>query len=92
MSTTQKQIIITLLEKPGKDNCNLNGWRPISLINVDTKVIGKMLVNRIKKFLPRLINADQSAFVEGRYIGDPLRITSDMLEYLKSEKLPGILA
>jgi len=35
MSSSQKQAIITLIEKKGKDRNYLKNWRPISLINVD---------------------------------------------------------
>ena len=91
LGTSQKQAIITLIEKSGKDTRYLNGWRPISLINVDCKIISKILVSRIKQYLPRLINSDQTAFVDGRYIGGPVRIISDVLEYTKNENIEGIL-
>ena len=36
MSPSQKQAIITLTEKKGKDSLSyLENWRPISLINAD---------------------------------------------------------
>ena len=38
MSHSQKQAIITLIEKKGKDRNYLENWRPISLINVDAKI------------------------------------------------------
>ena len=37
MSYSQKQAVITLIEKKGKDRSFLENWRPISLVNVDTK-------------------------------------------------------
>ena len=36
LSNSQKQAVITLLEKKGKDKRFIKNWRPISLINVDT--------------------------------------------------------
>ena len=38
MSNSQKQAIITLLDKKGRDRTYLENWWPISLINVDAKI------------------------------------------------------
>ena len=37
MSNAQKQAVITLIEKKGKDRCFIENWRPISLLNVDQR-------------------------------------------------------
>ena len=39
LSNSQKQAIITLIEKKGKDKRLIKNWRPISLINMDAKII-----------------------------------------------------
>ena len=39
MSRSQKQAVITLIEKKGKEPSLLENWRPISLVNVDAKII-----------------------------------------------------
>ena len=72
LSESQKQAIITLIQKPGKDTRYLNAWRPISLLNVDTKLLSKILVSRLLKVLPSIIESDQYAFVKNRFIGEPL--------------------
>ena len=48
MFRSQKQAVITLIEKKGKDRSLLENWRPISLVNVDAKIISKVLAIRIK--------------------------------------------
>ena len=47
LSNSQRQAIITLIEKKGKDKRCLKNWRPISLINVDTKLASKCLASRV---------------------------------------------
>ena len=52
MSNSQKQAVITLIEKKGKDRSLLENWRPISLVNVDTKIMTKAIAWRIINVLP----------------------------------------
>ena len=91
MSVTQRQSLITLVQKQGKDICNLKNWRPISLLNVDTKILGKILVSRMKKHLPNLIHCDQSAFVSGRCIGHAVRQIFDIIEYSAKNNKVGLM-
>ena len=51
MPCSQKQAVITLLEKSGKDRAQLENWRPISLVNVDTKIMSKVIAARVKRLL-----------------------------------------
>ena len=41
LSPSQKQAVITLLEKKDRDKRLVKNWRPISLLNVDAKIIQK---------------------------------------------------
>ena len=66
MSRSEKQAVITLSEKKGKDRSLLENWRPISLVNVDAKIISKVLATRIKKVLPSIIHHNQCGFVKDR--------------------------
>ena len=41
LSTSQRQAIIKLLEKMDKDRRFIRNWRPISLLNIDVKILNK---------------------------------------------------
>ena len=49
MSNSQKEAIITLIDKKGRDRMFLENLRQISLINVDSKIATKVIANVIKK-------------------------------------------
>ena len=55
-SNSQKQAVITLIEKKGKDKRLVKNWRPISLVNVDAKLASKTLAKRLEKVLPEVIS------------------------------------
>ena len=75
LNSSQKQAVITLTEKKGRDKRLVKNWRPILLINVDTKIASKSLAMRAKNVIPHLVNCDQTAYVKGRNIGEPIRLT-----------------
>jgi len=48
MSPSQRQAVITLIEKKDQDRCDLENWRPISLLNVDAKIALSVIAKRMK--------------------------------------------
>ena len=56
------QTFITLIPKK-KGACNFNQFQPISLCNVCYKVISKIIVNRLRPLLPKMVDPAQVAFV-----------------------------
>ena len=62
---------MTLLGKKGKEKRLIKNWRPISLINVDTKIESKAMAKRLESILPDLIYCNQNAcgvYKEGRFL------------------------
>ena len=47
LSDSQKQAVITIIEKKGKDKRLVKNWRPVSLRNVDAKLGSKTLAKRL---------------------------------------------
>ena len=60
--------------------------RPISLCNVNYKMLTKALTNRLKKVMPKIIGPYQSSFVPGRQIVDNIIIYQEVLHSMRKKK------
>ena len=88
LSSSQKQAMIILIGKKESDRRLIKNWRPISLLNVDAKILSKVLATRLKKVIGTLVAPEQSAYVSGRFIGEPIPVISDILEYTDKMNIP----
>ena len=59
------EATITMIPKPDKDNTRKENYRPISLMNIDAKILNKILANRIHHYIKKLIHHDQVRFTPG---------------------------
>ena len=69
--------------KKRSDIKNLKNWRPISLLNVDYKIILKVLTSRLAKVLESIVNPDQSCSVPGRSIFSNVTLLRDITNYMQ---------
>ena len=91
MHFSARQSIISLLEKAGKDPLYLSSWRPLSLLNVDNKIYGKILANRMQKTLSEIIHPSQTGFVKGRLLAENIHKILSVLENCQNKKVDGFL-
>ena len=57
------EATITLISKSDKDNTKKENYRPISLLNIGAKILNKVLANRIRQHIKKLIYHDQVGFI-----------------------------
>lgn len=83
--------ILALIPKK-LDSMEMRDYRPIACCNVLYKVVSKILANRLKELLPRIISEVQSAFVRGRLLMENVLLASELVKnYHKDEVSPRCL-
>jgi len=90
MSKDQKTGAISLIHK-SKDKNELDNWRPISLLCVDYKILAKILTNRIKPVLNKIISPQQTGGLSNRNVSENLCNTRNTL-LIASENNGAILS
>ena len=83
--------VITLIPKAKKDTRKLKNLRPISLLNIDFKLLEKVLANRIKTVIDSIVHTDQKGFMAGRRISVNIRKVIDLIDKTTKENTEYVL-
>ena len=90
MSESQKVGLITMFYKKG-DHRYLENWRPITLLNSDYKIIATALATRLQSVIGEIVNEDQTGYIKNRLSAFNIRITIDIIEFMKRKCIDGAI-
>jgi hypothetical protein len=66
-------------------------FRPIALCNLCYKIITKIIANRIRPILSRIISEEQFGFLKGRQIIDAIGTTQECIHNIREKKLQAMI-
>ncbi|RVW53000.1 Suppressor of mec-8 and unc-52 protein-like 1 [Vitis vinifera] len=81
---------LVIIPKKGRAE-DLGEFRPISLLGGLYKLMAKVLANRLKLVLDKVVSVDQNAFVRGRQIIDASLIANEVVDYWQKRKEKGLV-
>jgi len=82
-------LVALISKKPGA--VELKDFRPISLIGGVYKIISKLITERLKTVIGKLVDEHQMAFLKGRQILDASLLANELVDSRVKQKQPGIL-
>ena len=86
LTESQRTATIKCLPKKG-DITDITNWRPISLLNVDYKILSKALSLRLFEILPTVISEEQTCSLKGRKISHNLSTVRDCVSIARENNL-----
>ncbi len=91
LPTSQKDSVITLLEKKEKDKTKIENLRPISLSNCDIKICTKAIALRTNKVLKEILIDTQTGYIPGTQVSDNNRLLEEVINYVQSTNSDGYM-
>ena len=60
-------------------------------MNTDYKIATKVIANRVKHVITKIIHNSQTGFIKGRYIGENIRLLFEIIDNPEEENKPGLI-
>ncbi|CAG2199723.1 unnamed protein product [Mytilus edulis] len=83
--------VLSLIYKKKGDRRILKNYRPISLLQVDYKILARIMANRFKKVLPTIISENQTCCIIGRDISNNIANVRDIITLVENDELEGYI-
>ena len=83
--------LITLLPKKNKDTRYVKNLCPLTMLNIEDKILAKAMENRLKEIIPTIVCHDQTGFVNNRQITSNIRKSLDVMVYCAKNWKPAVI-
>lgn len=85
------EACFVIFAKPGKDPNLVGSYRPISLLNHDTKIFASVMAHCLNKIIISYVHQDQTGFMPMRQLADTVRRSLNLINYCTQKNIPMII-
>ena len=87
---SQRSAVLSLIFKNG-DAEDIANYRPISLTNVDYRILAFVLAGRLQEVISSIVSHDQTAYIKKRYMGYNIRLVDDIIAHCDQAQKKGLI-
>lgn len=87
MSRSHKHSFITLICKDQHNKSDMKNYRPISLLNVDRKIISTIIATHLGDTMTNVIGISQTCSIKGRSIIDNIHLIRNVFNYIEQKNI-----
>lgn len=88
VAPTFNEAVISQIPKTGKDATDPSNFRPIGLLNLNCKILTKILATCLQLVLPSIIHPNQVGFMKNRTSADNVRLLLHLMWLSQSQNVP----
>jgi hypothetical protein len=86
--TDQQKFGITVCLPKSQNVQSMDEYRPLTILNTDLKLLTRIIVNRLKPWMPNLLTNSQHCGIAGSSIFDTLATFRDVVAYAEETRTP----
>ena len=92
LNPSARRGYINLIPKKSQLEYEVRGYRPLTILGNDYKIIAKLISNRMDCVVHDVIGPQQFGFIRGRSAISSIRRTIEVVTHLKNTQKPGLIA
>jgi hypothetical protein len=86
LSNSFYEASITLTPKLDKDTSKKENYRPVTLMNINAKILNKIMANRIQQHTRKIIHHDQVGFIPEIQVWFNIRKSINVIQHINRNK------